>query len=75
MSNDLHTCSDECDRPACIKAKLRTAVADYMRSEGCGCCEDHEAHLEHAARLAELLGVPPYADNSGYDFSPFRSQK
>lgn len=35
---------------------LRIAVADYMYSEGCGCCQD-ESHHEHKTRLARLLGL------------------
>ena len=53
------------------KARLREAVANYMRSEGCGCCEDCEAHIEHARILAGLLDVPMYNDGSGYDFYRF----
>ena len=56
-------------------AAMRTAVADYMRSEGCSCCRDVEAHEVNAARLAKLLDVPSYSDGSGYNFSLFRSPK
>jgi len=56
-------------------ADLRTAVADYMHSEGCSCCQDVGAHKEHEAKLAKLLNVPAYSDNSGYDFSIFRTKK
>lgn len=55
-------------------AKIRAAVADYMKSEGCECCRDYEAHEVNAARIAKLLGVPPYPDGSGFDFSPFRTE-
>ena len=53
------------------KTRLREAVANYMKSEGCSCCEDHEAHREHARILAGLLDVPMYDDGSGYDFYKF----
>lgn len=53
--------------------EVRRAVADYMRSEGCSCCEDGDEHRKDKKRLAELLNVPPYDDNSGYDFGKFRS--
>ena len=53
---------------------VRQAVADYMRSEGCSCCQDRESHKEHERKLAELLNVPPYPDGSGFDFSVFRSK-
>lgn len=52
---------------------IREAVANYMYSEGCSCCEDTDAHTEHKAVLAELLHVPKYDDGSGYDFSKFRT--
>jgi len=54
--------------------ELRTAVADYMQSEGCSCCGNTEEHAVHAERLAVLLDVPPYADGSGYNFIRFTSK-
>jgi methionine aminopeptidase len=53
--------------------EIRQAVADYMRSEGCSCCRDIDAHEAHTAKLAELLNVPQYSDGSGWNFSLFRS--
>ena len=55
--------------------EIRQAVADYMQSEGCSCCRDDDAHREHTKVLAKLLDVPMYEDESGYDFSKFRSEK
>jgi len=51
---------------------IRTAVADYMHSEGCSCCQgdDHDMHTEV---LAKLLGVELYSDGSGYCFSPYKT--
>lgn len=57
------------------KKEILTAIADYLYSEGCGCCEDREAHEEHRNRIGKLLNVPMYSDGSGYDFSQFRSTK
>lgn len=54
-------------------AEIRRAVADYMRSEGCSCCRDTEAHEKHAAVLGKLLRVKKYDDGSGYDFSQYRT--
>lgn len=48
---------------------LRQAVADYMQSEGCSCCQDRDAHQQHTAMLAKLLKVEPYSDSSGFDFN------
>lgn len=56
-------------------AIMRQAVADYMSSEGCDCCQDREKHSEHEATLAKLLDVPMYSDESGYDFKRFRTSK
>jgi len=55
-----------------LRAELRQAVADYISSEGCGCCESND-HSKHAEHLAKLLNVPKYADNSGYDFNKYRT--
>lgn len=53
-------------------ATLRTAVADYMHSEGCSCCRGKN-HEKHAERLGWLLDVPMYEDGSGYNFAQFRT--
>ena len=52
------------------RALLRAAVAQYMSSEGCSCCEGPD-HDEHKAVLAKLLHVPPYGDGSGYNFGKY----
>lgn len=57
-----------------FKKKIRTALADYMSSEGCSCCGDYSAHKEHANQLGKLLGVPKYSDGSGYDFSKYKTK-
>lgn len=59
--------------PAELKA-LRTAVADYMHSEGCSCCRNLEAHEQHEAALGKLLKVEKYSDGSGYNFSRYRTK-
>ena len=58
-----------------IKKKLREALANYMHSEGCGCCQDEDAHKEQEEILALLLDVEPYADGSGYDFYKYATIK
>lgn len=57
-----------------FRKEIREAVANYMASEGCSCCEDME-HEEHEEILAKLLNVPKYKDGSGYDFPKFRTKK
>lgn len=56
-------------------AKIRRALADYMASEGCSCCQDSEAHREQEKVLAKLLRVPKYKDGSGYNFPKFRTKE
>jgi hypothetical protein len=58
-----------------FRREVRSAVADYMRSEGCDCCRDRTMHELNAEHLAELLRVPKYADGSGFDFPRFRTAK
>lgn len=53
--------------------EIRKAIANYMRSEGCGCCRDTAAHEKHEETIAKLLNVPMYKDGSGYDFKEFRA--
>ncbi len=54
--------------------EVRTAVADYICSEGCGCCEGKN-HSIHKDVLGELLKVPKFKDNSGYNFWIYKTQK
>lgn len=56
-------------------AELRRAVADYMRSEGCSCCQNTRDHSKHEATLANLLRVKKYKDGSGYDFSKYQTKR
>lgn len=51
--------------------KIRKVLADYINSEGCSCCENTEEHKIAKKKLAELLDVPKYKDESGYDFNKF----
>ena len=53
--------------------EIRSAIANYMRSEGCGCCEDRDGHRAHKAIIAKMLKVPMYSDKSGYDFGKFET--
>lgn len=80
LREKLRSCEEalqavEADRDALAGERdaLRKAVADYMHSEGCSCCRDDEAHMVHEAKLADLLGVEPYDDGSGYNFPAYRT--
>lgn len=56
------------------RKEIRRAIADYMRSEGCSCCRDADGHTNAAERLALILKVPRYSDDSGFNFSKFRTK-
>jgi len=57
-----------------FKKKIREALANYMSSEGCGCCGDYDGHNKHKEVLAKLLRVSKFSDGSGYDFSKYKSK-
>lgn len=54
---------------------IREAVADLIRSTGCGCCGNRERMAEAERILAGLLEVPMYDDGSGYRFLEFCSDE
>lgn len=57
-----------------LKKKLREAIANYMSSEGCSCCQNIDAHKEHTEQLAKILNVRKYKDGSGYNFSKYKTK-
>lgn len=57
-----------------FKKQIRNALADYMASEGCSCCENTEEHKKAETRLAKLLRIPKYSDGSGYDFGKYETK-
>ena len=54
---------------------VRCLIANYMQSEGCGCCQDDDNHKIDKQALAELLNVAKYRDGSGYSFRKFIKRK
>lgn len=58
-----------------LLSKIRQTLADYMYSEGCSCCQDVDEHKLAKDKLGKLLKIKKYLDNSGYDFSKYRSPK
>lgn len=61
---------DPVDYPLLLD-NIRCALAEYMRSEGCSCCRDIEGHDWAANELGNLLDIPKYPDNSGFDYSQY----
>jgi hypothetical protein len=76
MTHDEMVYADQMLRRAVskLRVEVRRAVADYMRSEGCSCCQA-PGHDLHEKRLGKLLKVPKYDDGSGYNFAKYRSPK
>lgn len=54
---------------------IRQAFADYVKSEGCSCCQDIDAHKDAAKKLGKLLNAKQYDDGSGYNFYAYASEK
>ena len=54
--------------------KIKQAIADYMATEGCSCCENIDGHNKAKEELALLLDVPKYNDSLGYNFSKFETK-
>ena len=54
-----------------ILSSIRAAVANYIKSEECGCCCNIKNHYENKVKLANLLKIPIYKDNSGYNFDKY----
>jgi disulfide oxidoreductase YuzD len=55
--------------------EIRQAVANYMSTEGCGCCVNYESHEEHKSTLGKLLKMKKYIDGSNYDYRKYVSKE
>ena len=58
-----------------LLADIRQAVADYIATEGCSCCRDTDGHDKAMERLGKLIRMKKYDDNSGFDYSRYRSKQ
>ena len=47
--------------------KIRLAFCNYVRTEGCSCCEHDSHQKEDKEIICRLLKIPRYKDNSGWD--------
>lgn len=56
------------------KIDIRRAVANYVRSEGCSCCEGHN-HDKHGNTLGKVLQAEKYTDGSGYDLYQYATKR
>lgn len=57
-----------------FKKQIKNAIADYVASEGCFCCENTEEHQKAKLRIAKLLRIPKYDDGSGFDFGKYETK-
>jgi hypothetical protein len=53
---------------------VKEAFSLYVKSEGCSCCQDFEAHDAAKNELGKLLGFKRFDDDSGYDFYPTKEK-
>jgi len=58
-----------------FKKEVRELIANYMRSEGCTCCQDLEEHTDVKRRLGELLDCGKYNDEDEYNFYQYVTKK
>lgn len=56
-------------------AQIREALANYIASEGCSCCQNIRRHDEAKAVLGRLLRVKKFSDGSGYDFWAYQRKE
>lgn len=56
-----------------LTIEIAKAFAEYVRTEGCSCCQDVDGHKEAEKVLAKLLKCPKYHDGSGYDWGSFNT--
>ena len=57
-----------------FKKEVRELIANYMRSEGCSCCQDWEGHAKNKKRLGELLDCGKYDGEDEYDFYQYQTK-
>lgn len=48
--------------------KVRLIVAKLYCASGCSCCRDNEEWNKATNELGEILKIPKFNDDSGYDF-------
>lgn len=57
-----------------LRDEIREELANYIHSEGCNCCEAPN-HQWYQNKLAKLLDVERYDDDSGNNFSNYETKK
>lgn len=55
--------------------KLRITFADYVTSEGCGCCKNNILNDKASLKLGKSLDAEMYKDNSGVNWNKYKSNK
>jgi uncharacterized protein YhaN len=57
-----------------FKKLVRELIVNYMRSEGCSCCQDLEEHAKNKKELGELLDCGKYDDEDNYNFYQYATK-
>lgn len=52
-----------------FKEDLRNTFIEYVKTEGCSCCEDRDPHKQAKDKMGELLNFPKYTDKDEYNFN------
>jgi hypothetical protein len=73
-SNDVFLKNVTLTQAAKAFDEIRTALGDYMDTEGCTCCEDGMGHDDAANRLADILGVARDANDTRNTFDAYRTK-
>ena len=78
MSNDITHVENSRLRIQAIveefKKEVRELIANYMRSEGCTCCQDFEEHAKNKKLLGELLDCGKYDGEDDYNFHQYATK-
>ena len=54
-----------------IMEEMRRNFADYVKTEGCSCCQDVDGHKKAEKNLAKILKPDAYEDGSGFDWHKY----
>ena len=57
-----------------FKKEILELIANYMRSEGCTCCQNREEHEDVKRRLGELLDCGKYDGEDEYNFNQYTTK-
>lgn len=57
------------------KEQIREQVSNLVRAAGCGCCRNDEEWKQAQTKLADILNIERYDDDSGWDFYKYATKR